>query len=55
METVDMELIIEWFDHIAQIANDKKTLNGVVMKDSEAFDEIKCLAHECIEYIEKFV
>lgn len=42
METTDKELIIEGFKHIAQIADDRKTLNGVVMKDSEAFDEIKC-------------
>ena len=55
METTDKELIIGWFNHIAQVASDRKTLNGVVMKDSDAFDEIKCLAHECAEYVEKFV
>ena len=54
METTDKELIIEWFKHIAQIANDKKTLNGFVMKDSDAFDEIKCLARNCAEYVEKY-
>lgn len=50
----DKELIIEWFNNIAQIADDKKTLNGVVMKDSDAFDEIKCLAKRCAEYVERF-
>lgn len=55
METTDKELIIKWFKHIAQIANDKKTPNGFVMKDSDAFDEIKCLAHSCAEYVEKYV
>lgn len=48
------ELIIEWFNHIAQIADDKKTLNGVVMKDSDAFNEIECLAKRCAEYVKKF-
>lgn len=55
METTDKELIISWFNHIAQIASDKKTLNGVVMADSDAFDEIKCLARRCARYVEKYV
>lgn len=55
METTDKELIISWFNHIAQVANDKKTLNGFVMKDSDALDEIKCLAKECAEYIKKYI
>lgn len=55
MEKTDKELIIEWFNHIVQIANDKKTLNGFVMKDSYAFDEIKCLARSAAEYVEKYL
>lgn len=55
METKDKELIIECLKHIAQISDDRKTLNGVVMKDSDALDEIKCLAKECVEYIEKYM
>ena len=55
MEITDKELIIGWFNHIAQVANDKKTLNGFVMKDSDALDEIKCLAKECTEYIQKYI
>lgn len=55
MEKTDKELIIGWFKHIGQIANDKKTLTGFVMKNSDAFDEIKWLAHRCAEYVEKHV
>lgn len=55
METADKELVIGCLKHIAQIADDRKTLNGVVMKDSDALDEIKCLARECAEYVENFV
>lgn len=55
MEKTYKELIIEWFKHIDQIANDKKTLNGFVMKDSDAFDEIKCLARSSVEYVEKYL
>lgn len=55
MEKTNKELIVEWFNHIAQIANDKKTLNGFVMKDSDAFDEIKCLARRSAKYVEKYL
>lgn len=55
MESTDKELIIECLKHIAQISDDRKTLNGVVMKDSDALDEIKCLARDCAEYVEKYV
>lgn len=48
----ELNLIADWFKHIAQMADDKKTLNGVVMKDSDAFDEIKCLAKSCAEYVD---
>lgn len=49
----ELNLITDWFKHIAQMADDKKTLTGVVMKDSDAFDEIKCLAKRCAEYVDK--
>lgn len=49
----ELNLIAEWFSHIAQMADDKKTLSGAVMKDSDAFDEIKCLAKRCAEYVDK--
>lgn len=48
----ELNLISDWFKHIAQMADDKKTLNGAVMKDSDAFDEIKCLAKSSAEYID---
>ena len=51
MKQEDLELIIEWFAHIEQIADDRKTLNGVVMEDWAALDEIKCKARNCQEYI----
>lgn len=54
MDDHDKLLIVEWFKHIARIADDKKTLTGFVMKDSDAFDEIKYLAQRCAEYVERF-
>lgn len=50
-QDVDLELVVGWFDHIAQIADDRKTANGVVMEDWAALDEIKCLAKESSEFI----
>jgi hypothetical protein len=54
MAQEDKELIIEWFEHIAQIADDRKTANGVVMEDWAALDEIKCKAKNAAEYIKAF-
>ena len=48
----DIELIKEWFCHIAQIANDRKTANGVVMTPEDALAEIKVLARDAVYYIE---
>jgi hypothetical protein len=47
----EMSLIVGWFEHIAQLATDKKTLNGFVMSDSDTFDEIVALAKRSQEYI----
>lgn len=47
------DLIVMWFEHIVQIANDRKTANGFIMKDSDALDEIKAKAKECAEYVKK--
>lgn len=47
----ELKLISEWFDHIAQIADDRKTLNGFVMSDSNALVEIRCLAKDSADYI----
>ena len=51
MKYEDLELIVEWFAYIEQIANDRKTCNGVIMEDWAALDEIRCNAHNCQEYI----
>ena len=53
LETDNKERIIGWFEYIAQIAETKKNLTGLVMSDSDAFDEIKYLAKSCAEYVEK--
>ncbi len=54
VKEVDLKLIVGWFDHIAQIANDRKTLNGKIMEDWAALDEIKCLARNSSEFIKKY-
>ena len=53
VKEVDLELITGWFDHIAQIADDRMTLTGQRMTDSHALDEIKCLAKNSSEFITK--
>ena len=51
VKEVDLELIIGWFDHIAQIADDRMTLTNQRMTDAHALDEIKCLAKNSSEFI----
>lgn len=51
----DLDLILEWFAHIEQMATDRKTQNGYVMRDSDALDEIKVLAKNSQEYIRAHV
>ena len=53
VKEVDLELIIGWFDHIAQIADDRMTLTGQRMTDAHALDEIKCLAKNSSEFIQR--
>ena len=53
MKEVDLELIVGWFEHIAQMADDRKTLNGEVMEDWAALDEIKCLAKNSADFIQR--
>ena len=36
------------------MATDRKTLNGVVMKDAFCLDEIRALAHNASEFVERF-
>jgi len=51
MTQEEKELITYWFEHIAQIADDRKTANGVVMEDWAALDEIKVLAKDSVYFI----
>jgi hypothetical protein len=51
----DLDLILEWFAHIEQMATDRKTQNGYVMRDCDALDEIKVLAKNSQEYIKAHV
>jgi len=53
VKEVDLELIVGWFEHIAQMADDRKTLNGEVMDDWGALDEIKCLAKNSADFIQR--
>ena len=53
VKQVDLELITGWFDHIAQIADDRMTLTNQKMTDAHALDEIKCLAKNSSEFITK--
>lgn len=51
----DKELIIHWFEHITQIADDRKTANGVVMTPEYALDEIKALAKDASYYVRNHI
>ena len=51
VKEIDLELITGWFDHIAQIADDRMTLTNKRMTDAHALDEIKCLAKDSSEFI----
>lgn len=51
----NISLIIKWFDHIQQLATDRKTVNGFVMEYQDTLDEIKCLAKQSKEYVEMFM
>lgn len=48
------EMIKLWFDHIKQMATDRKTINGVVMEDAFCLDEICALVNKASEFVEIF-
>ncbi len=50
-----IRLIAEWFDHLTQLADDKKTATGVVMEDGAAFDEIHRLAKCGSEFVKMHI
>ena len=51
MTNEDKNTVLYWFGHIAQIATDRKTANGVVMEDWAALDEIAAIAKDSMYYI----
>jgi predicted transcriptional regulator len=53
VKEMDLDLITGWFDHIAQIADDRMTLTNQRMTDAHALNEIKCLAKNSSEFIIK--
>lgn len=52
MKKEEYELIKLWFEHIAQIADDRKTLTGIVIDDAHALNEIKAIAKDSIYFID---
>ena len=53
-ETTPKELVMSWFAHIAQMADDHKNQNGDVMSDYQTFLEIKALANRSKSFIDKW-
>lgn len=53
MTQQEKDVIISWFNRIEQMATDRKTLNGAVMEPMQALDEIKVLAKNSADFIEK--
>lgn len=51
----ELARIVNWFSHIEQLANDRKTATGFVMSDTDTLDEIKCLAANSVKYINKYL
>lgn len=49
------ELIMGWFEHIAQITRDRKTANGDVMSRQQALDEIAALAQDAAYFVNKYM
>jgi hypothetical protein len=51
----NIDLVIRWFEHIAQLADDRKTVNGFVMDYQDAMDEIRALALRSRDYVKMFM
>lgn len=51
-ETID--LIIEWFGHIQQMATDRKTLTGAVMDAQHCLNEIAAIASDSKQFVEEY-
>lgn len=54
MTNETINLIIEWFGHIKQIASDRKTLTGAIMDRQHCLDEISAMASRCMQFVEKY-
>lgn len=54
MTNETINLIIEWFAHIEQMATDRKTQTGAVMDRQHCLDEIAVLASECRQFVEEY-
>lgn len=55
MNKEQKDLVMYWFKHIEQLATDRKTANGYVMGFQDTLDEIRCLAKNSQEYINKHI
>lgn len=51
----EIEMIVRWFKHIEQLATDRKNSNGWVMTIDECANEIRVLAKDSAEYVEKWI
>ena len=49
------DLIVSWFEHIEQMATNRKTANGSVMGFQECLDEIRVLAKESQEFMKSYI
>lgn len=47
----DLNLLVGWLEHIQQLADDKKTLNGDIMSEADTLDEIKALSTRSANFI----
>ena len=55
MNPEEKDLLLHWFKHVVQLATDKKTANGAVMSDEDAFAEIASLAENACFYIQNHI
>ena len=49
----DLDLIAGWLEHIQQLADNKKALNGDIMSEAYTLDEIKALSTRSANFIKK--
>ena len=54
MTNETINLIIDWFADIEQLATDRKTKTGAVMDKQHCLDEIAAKASRCKQFVEKY-